>query len=287
MANWIDSGNINIIVQKVLVEGCGAIILTGPSSCGKGQIANELRNFLSIPKERHLSMGDILRTTIKKARSDADFRDRLSDKYKISDNISIFDHDENKEELILKAKKYEEKLTSFYCDTGIISQLDWLEFCVMEGLLVPDEWTVNLINATFEYYDEFQKEIFILDGYPRTTKAAEELINTFKTFNIPIIKVIHLSITKEEMIRRALNRKRFDDNRESLERRYQFYVENVQPSIDFLKLRLGSSKVTLIDAHQPAYNDVGDVDIERSIKQVTLSVLQSLGLPRYLLDIKK
>jgi len=284
--NSVLDGNIKIIVQKVVAEGCGAILLTGPSSCGKGEIAMELRSFLSIPKERHLSMGDILRRTIKKAREDETFRDRLATKYNISDKISVFEEAENKPENISKAIKHKNELIFFYNGRETISQLDWLEFCVIEGLLVPDEWTVNIINATFEDSEEFQKEIFILDGYPRTIKAAESLLNTFAKFNIPIIKVIHLSISKEEMIKRALGRKRFDDKKDSLERRYLFYIENVQPSIDYLKIRLGSSKVTLIDAHQPVYNEQNNMDIEKSIKQVTLNVLQSLGLPSYLFDMK-
>ena len=64
---------IRIKVERVSVEGSGVIILTGPSSCGKGEIAKELRRFLSIPKERHLSMGDILRHTIHKARHEESF----------------------------------------------------------------------------------------------------------------------------------------------------------------------------------------------------------------------
>ena len=284
--NSVLDGNIKIIVQKVVAEGCGAILLTGPSSCGKGEIAMELRSFLSIPNERHLSMGDILRRTIKKSREDESFRDRLATKYNISDKISVFEEAENKAENISKAIKHKNELILFYNGRETISQLDWLEFCVIEGLLVPDEWTVNIINATFEDSEEFQKEIFILDGYPRTIKAAESLLNTFAKFNIPIIKVIHLSISKEEMIKRALGRKRFDDKKDSLERRYLFYIENVQPSIDYLKIRLGSTKVTLIDAHQPVYNEQNNMDIEKSIKQVTLNVLQSLGLPSYLFDMK-
>jgi adenylate kinase family enzyme len=284
--NSVLDGNIKIIVQRVVAEGCGAILLTGPSSCGKGEIAKELRRFLSIPKERHLSMGDILRRTIRKAREDENFRNRLATAYNISDRISIFEETENKAENISKAIKHEKELILFYEGRETISQLDWLEFCVIEGLLVPDEWTVNIINATFEDSEEFQKEIFILDGYPRTIKAAEALLNTFAQFNIPVIKVIHLSISKEEMIKRALVRKRFDDKKDSLERRYQFYIENVQPSIDYLKIRLGSSKVTLIDAHQPVYNELDTIDVEKSIKQVTLNVLQSLGLPTYLFDMK-
>ncbi|GCD09369.1 nucleoside monophosphate kinase [Clostridium tagluense] len=284
--NSILDGNIKIIVQRVVAEGCGAILLTGPSSCGKGEIAKELSSFLSIPKERHLSMGDILRRTIKKAREDEIFRNRLATAYNISDRISVFDESENRVENISKAINHKKELMSFYEGKETISQLDWLEFCVIGGLLVPDEWTVNIINATFENSKEFQKEIFILDGYPRTIKASEELLNTFIKFNIPIIKVIHLSISKDEMIKRALGRRRYDDKKDSLDRRYQFYVDNVQPSIDYLKIRLGSSKVTLIDAHQPVYNELNIIDIGKSINQVTLNVLQSLGLPSYLLDMK-
>lgn len=284
--NSILDGSIKIIVQRVVAEGCGAILLTGPSSCGKGEIAKELRNFLSIPEERHLSMGDILRRTIKKAREDEIFRDRLATSYNISDKISVFDESNNRIENISKATNHKKELLSFYQGREIISQLDWLEFCVIGGLLVPDEWTVNIINATFEDSEEFQSEIFILDGYPRTIKASEELLNTFVKFNIPIIKVIHLSISKEEMVKRALGRKRYDDKKDSLDRRYQFYTDNVQPSIDYLKVRLGSAKVALIDAHQPVYNHLDIIDIEKSIKQVTLNVLHSLGLPSYLLDMK-
>ena len=36
-------GNIKIIVEKVHVEGNGVILLTGPSGCGKGEIAKAVR----------------------------------------------------------------------------------------------------------------------------------------------------------------------------------------------------------------------------------------------------
>lgn len=268
-----------------MVEGRGAIILTGPSSCGKGEIAKELRKFLSIPEERHLSMGDILRNTIKKAREDSNFRRVLGDDYNIHDEISVFDQNVNDSDLYLKAIKYKDELNEIYFGKETISQLEWLEFCVSNGLLIPDEWTVNIINATFESSDDLRNSIFILDGYPRTNEAARSLIDTFIKFDIPVVKVIHLSITKDEMIKRALGRKRMDDDVVSLERRYQFYVENVQPSIDYIKDHLGASKVTLIDAHQPVYDDDGQLIIEDSIKRVVTDVLHSLGLPEYLLDL--
>lgn len=280
-------GSIKIIVEKVRVEGCGVILLTGPSSCGKGEIAKALCKFLSIPQHKHLSMGDILRKTVQKAREEESFRYKLAAEYNISDKVSIFEIDANRLDIVQKAQQSKvELLETLKNFDGFVSQLDWLEFCVNKGLLVPDEWTVCILDALLKNSPEYQEGIWILDGYPRTKVAAESLIETLDELNIPIIKVLHLSITKEEMKARGLSRKRVDDTDESLERRYQFYVDKVLPCIDYLKYRLGTSAVALIDAHQPAYLDNGEISLEASINQVILSVLEALGLPKYLLDIK-
>ncbi|MBN2795193.1 MAG: nucleoside monophosphate kinase [Clostridia bacterium] len=278
----IKQGEIKIKVEQVSVSGRGAIILTGPSSCGKGEVANGLRRFLDLPKTKHLSMGDMLRSTIYKARNDANFRNRLSTIYQIQDQISIFDEAYNDANLISKTDRYLSVLKDQY--GSFVSQLDWLEFCVQNGLLIPDQWTINIINAAFESEATLKDEIFIIDGYPRTVQAAEALLKTFENLDIPIIKVVHLSITKDEMIKRAMGRNRQDDQKESLERRYQFYVENVQPSIDYLKATLGSSYVSLIDAHQPIYID-SQFDLSASIDKVTLDVVNALGLPKYLISL--
>lgn len=284
--NCIANNNIKITVEKVSVEGNGVIILTGPSSCGKGEVANLLCRFLSIPKDRHLSMGEILRKTVAEAKRDSSFRNILALKYNISDKISIFNTRKNPEFIIEKAECHKRELLSFiHRESKIISQLDWLDFCVNKGLLIPDEWTEKIIDASIRNSNKLHKGIFILDGYPRTINAAISLLQTLQSVNIPIIKIIHLSITKEEMKKRAFNRNRDDDTEESLERRYQFYIDKVQPCIDYLKQNLGSSHVSLIDAHQPSYNQDGTLNIAASIGNVTLSVLQSLGLPSFLLDI--
>ncbi len=282
----VPDGEIKIIVEKVRVEGNGVILLTGPSSCGKGEIARYLSKFLSIPEDRRLSMGGLLRRTIDKGKIDEEFRNKLDSEYGINNKVSIFDESLNKIEAINKAKEHTKELEGFYHkESSLITQLDWLEFCVSKGLLVPDEWTVRIIDAIFESSPELQSGVFILDGYPRTTAAAESLLKTFSKLNIPIIKVLHLSITKQEMKSRALNRKRLDDNDEALERRYQFYVDKVQPCIDYLKKCLGSNKVALIDAHQPIYNRDGSMDVAASIQEVTLDVMSALGLPGCLFNL--
>jgi len=277
-------GTIEIQVEKIRVNGKGVIILTGPSSCGKGEVANTLRKALSIPKERHLSMGDILRMTISKARASKNFQETLSKTYHISNDISIFDHDFNKIDLINKALNHKDDITMFFDESSFISQVDWLEYCVTMGLLIPDSWTVSIINAIFDDMAELKDNIFILDGYPRTKVAAEELLNTFEELDISVIDVIHLAITKNEMKKRAYGRKRIDDTEESLERRYQFYIENVQPSIDYMKERLGPSRIKMIDAHQPVWIG-GELDLEASINNVTTSVLRAMGLPNYMISL--
>jgi adenylate kinase family enzyme len=284
--NCIANNNINITVEKVNVEDNGVIILTGPSSCGKGEVANSLCTFLSIPKDSHLSMGEILRKTVSEAKKDSSFRNILAQKYNISDKTSIFDTRKNPEFITEKAEHHKQELLSFIDPASkIISQLDWLDFCVNKGLLIPDEWTEKIIDASIRNSNNLHKGIFILDGYPRTINAAISLLQTLQSVNIPIIKIIHLSITKEEMKKRAFNRNRNDDTEESLERRYQFYIDHVLPCIDYLKENLGTSYVSLIDAHQPAYNQDGTLNIAASIGNVALSVLQTLGLPSFSLDI--
>ncbi len=278
---------IKIVVEKVRVEGKGVILLTGPSSCGKGEVAKALCRFLSIPSHKHLSMGDILRNTVQKARQERSFRHRLAEEYHISNRTSIFEPEENKPDIMEKALLYKaELIKTLKLKEDFVSQLDWLEFCVARGLLVPDEWTVKILDALLEHSPEYHEGIIILDGYPRTKVAAEFLLQTLDKLNIPVIKVLHLSITKEEMKKRALGRKRLDDDEDSLERRYQFYIDKVQPCIEYLKYSLGNSAVALIDANQPVYREPGQVDIEASVGQVLLSVMEALGLPRYLLDLK-
>jgi len=78
-------------VEKIKVREPGVIILTGPSSCGKGEVANALCRTLSIRSGAHLSMGEILRSTFRNAKEDPDFSELLATKYELSGQNNIFD----------------------------------------------------------------------------------------------------------------------------------------------------------------------------------------------------
>ena len=282
------AAHIRIVVEKVHVEGRGAILLTGPSSCGKGKIAESICAFLSLPPQQHVSMGDVLRQTVQRANRDANFRQLLGAEYDIDDRVSIFDAAHNSPDVMEKARRYTAELEAAIPAPKAHqpSQLDWLAFCLAHGLLIPDDWAEAVIDAHFAQSPHLREGLFILDGYPRTEVAAEKLLTAFDRQGIGVIKVLHLSITKDEMKQRAQGRHRSDDTEAALDSRYQFYIEKVQPCIDYLKIQLGPDKVALIDAHQPVFDERGDLDVEQSIRAVTISVLEALGLPQYLLDLK-
>jgi len=267
------------LVTALRATGRGIVILAGPSSCGKGAIAEVLRRTLQLPERNHVSMGEALRETIDLANKDARFRSRLGRDYDIHDDRCIFDPACNDPAVVQKALANREALTARYGESP--SQVDWLEYCVGAGLLVPDHWSENLIEGTIRDRAEHPKAVILLDGYPRTEVASEHVLRMSRDFDIPIIKVIHLSVSKREMERRALGRNRADDTPEMLERRYQFYVEQVQPAVERIKSELGSHIAALIDAHQPAYDrETGELDLQRSVNNVARSVLEALGVSR-------
>lgn len=281
-----------IRVEKISLRGPGVVILTGPSSCGKGEVAAALCELLSIDTERHLSMGGILRTTVERAKIDDVFATTLAEKYSLSTNVNIFDCLDTTDELSEKVRRYLPNLQRYFnrasnADNTDVSQLDWLEFCTVHGLLIPNRWTQDLISAaidsTLEQETEEQDSPIILDGYPRTVAAAEHLLGYLKNVNAPVLKVLHLSISKAEMSHRAGKRGRVDDHTDALNSRFEFYVENVQPSVDYIKTELGGASVSLIDAHQPAYVDGPDgrvFHLQNSINNVVETSLRALGVPR-------
>jgi len=262
-------------------------------------VANALCDLLSIDARRHLSMGAILRSTIERSKSDPDFMRLLEEKYALSRETSIFDCVDTTDELTQKVRRHLPGLERFFgrtpsrfiseelSGTPEVSQLEWLEFCTARGLLIPNRWTQDLISAEIERtlasVDDEGDSPFILDGYPRTVAAARHLLSFLRSVEVPVLKVLHLSISKAEMTARAGKRGRFDDDEEALRSRFDFYVENVQPSVDYLKTELGGDRVALIDAHQPAFVQVDGervFHLQRSIENVVSTALRALGVPR-------
>ena len=269
------------LVTSVRATGRGIIILAGPSSCGKGAVAKELRETLHLPEENHLSMGDALREVITRVDNEPTFRDSLGQQYGVYADRCIYDPTYSDPTLIHKARLYSEELEARFGPEP--SQADWLAYCVTAGLLVPDAWSERIIDGVIADRAAGESSVILLDGYPRTEIAARHVLGLTERLSIPIIKVIHLSVSKREMHKRALGRRRQDDTPEMLERRYQFYVEHVQPCVEYIKAKIGSQRVSFIDAHQPEYLADGSLDLPASVRNVADAVLIALGVSRHIL----
>jgi adenylate kinase family enzyme len=270
------------LVTSVRARGRGIIVLAGPSSCGKGAVAAALRKTLHLPPENHLSMGEALREIVEKSAADPAFRATVGERYGVHADRGIFDAEKTPPAIVQKARQYEGELRARF--GAAPTQVDWLSLCVTAGLLVPDAWSERIIEGVIAARAAQDEVLILLDGYPRTEVAARHVLDLSSRLGIGILKVIHLSISKGEMHRRALGRARMDDTEEMLERRYQFYIDHVQPAMETLKANLGSHSVALIDAQQPSYLPDGTLDLEGSVRNVAHAVLVALGVSRHILD---
>ena len=270
------------LVTSVRAKGRGIVILAGPSSCGKGAVAVALRRVLHLPRENHVSMGDALRVVVERSELEPAFRASTGERFGISAERSIFDPEWNPPALVQKARLYETELKERFGPNP--TQIDWLAYCVLCGLLVPDPWSERIIEGDIAQRAAQFESVILLDGYPRTEIAARHVLALSQRFEIPIIKVVHMSVSKREMHKRALGRLRQDDTPEMLERRYTFYVDHVQPAVELMKAHLGSQAVSLIDAQQPVYLADGSLDLEASVRNVAWSVLMALGVSRHILE---
>lgn len=134
------------------------------------------------------------------------------------------------------------------------------------GKLVPDEIVLELLDNRIKK-DDCQNG-FILDGYPRNIKQVDSLLKLFNELNIKDYIAIYLDVDYLEAINRTLGRlvcpkcgtsynkykektkpkvtgicdkcqtsliERSDDTEETFKIRYQTYIEETKPVIDYFQ----------------------------------------------------
>ncbi|WP_323053794.1 adenylate kinase [Galbibacter sp. EGI 63066] len=107
-----------------------------------------------------------------------------------------------------------------------------------KGELVPDQVTIDMLNAEVEKNPEAKG--FIFDGFPRTNAQAEALDCLMEGKNMMIHATIALEANDEILIERLLERGkisgRSDDQDESkIRNRFEEYNEKTAPLIEFYK----------------------------------------------------
>ena len=92
-----------------------------------------------------------------------------------------------------------------------------------QGKLIPNNITIKILNKEIK-----NRKDFVLDGFPRTLVQAKAL--RFK----PDL-VLFLNVGKDDIVKRLLLRKRFDDTKKNIEERYHLYLKKTLPVINYYK----------------------------------------------------
>ncbi len=133
---------------------------------------------------------------------------------------------------------------------------------VSRGELLPGFLTDTIISNILISSLTPEKHL-ITDGYPRAVAQSisfEQMVNFFKRDKV---KIIYIEVGKEEATKRNLLRGRHDDTKEGMEKRYDEYVNNVIPAMNYFKGKDGYAIYT--------------INGEQSVESVHKDIIKALG----------
>ncbi len=118
---------------------------------------------------------------------------------------------------------------------------------MLEGKLLSDAEMIRMIDKVLDLIN--LQEEFILDGFPRTLKQADWLIDQVQMERFKITAVIHLSASEDVVLERLKQRGRQDDTEEAIRNRFEEYRAVTLPIISDFKAK--GITVYDIDGSQP------------------------------------
>lgn len=127
------------------------------------------------------------------------------------------------------------------------------------GRLVNDELMAEVVGSRIAAEDA--REGFLLDGYPRTPGQADTLDDLLARSGAHLDAVVFLDVPESVLVRRALARRREDDQEPVIRRRLALYREKTEPLVDRYR-RCGL-------LHR--------VDGDRAMEEVTRGILEVLS----------
>ncbi len=132
---------------------------------------------------------------------------------------------------------------------------------MLAGELLEDDEVINILERVLDSIPN--KDLCVLDGFPRTVHQADWLLEKSKQDNFSVSHVIHLDAGEDTVRSRLRARGRLDDKEEVIEERFKEYKELTQPLIDWF------------NEHDI---DVININAERSVDEVNNDVTRSLNL---------
>lgn len=136
-----------------------------------------------------------------------------------------------------------------------------------KGNLVPDEVTINMLEAEVKKYPEAKG--FIFDGFPRTTAQAIALDNFLESMGTSISLMLALQVDEEELIKRLLLRGqdsgRADDTDESIIRnRINVYNEQTAVAADFYSKQGKFHSINGVGSKEEIFDRLSSVIVEKN-----------------------
>ena len=113
---------------------------------------------------------------------------------------------------------------------------------IESGNLVPDDIIINMFNNS--YLNLRSSSNFITDGFPRTIKQAKFLHKLNNSKSVKSI-VFLIQVELKTILNRLKIRKRFDDTEDIIRHRYNTYINEISPVLDFY-----SNKIISIDGER-------------------------------------
>lgn len=126
------------------------------------------------------------------------------------------------------------------------------------GALVDDDLMSEVVRDRLERGDA--RRGFLLDGYPRTTAQAATLDELLLGRGKPLSAVILLDVPEPVLVRRAVARRRDDDQESVVLERLRLYREKTEPLVQ----------------HYANRSILKRIDGDREVAEVTASILQAL-----------
>ncbi|MBT8207607.1 MAG: adenylate kinase [Acidimicrobiia bacterium] len=106
-----------------------------------------------------------------------------------------------------------------------------VEGILAAGNLVDDETMAAVVRHRLAQADA--EGGFLLDGYPRTKGQAETLSSILEEREVALDRVLFIDVPEDELVTRALARKRADDKEEVIRNRLAVYREKTEPVIEY------------------------------------------------------
>ena len=109
------------------------------------------------------------------------------------------------------------------------------------GKFVEDEIVNKLLENVI--FDSKKKNKLIFDGYPRTINQAKNLDKLLNKSNQKLDYIFFFNVNKDEIIKRVEGRKilekRSDDDAKTILKRYDIYMKETKPVLDFYSSKKG------------------------------------------------